>query len=313
MDTIMARNQDAAVADAAVVGVFNSREEADRAVGKLLKAGFSNDQIGVIARNAEGNTVAQSVDDEGHAGSGAAIGAATGAGVAGLVSLGISFGVIPAIGPILAVGPLAAALISAASGAAAAGLAGALMGWGVPEDEANFYQSEVEAGRYLVTVKAESRRDEAWKILHQDGGYNFANAGQSRATDGKTMKLHEEQLHARKEAVTTGEVTLRKETRVEHQTIDVPVRKEEVVVERRAVSGQASSTDLKPDEVIRVPVSEERVRVEKTPVVTEEVTVGKRVVEETEKVAGDVRKEDVKVVRKGDVKIDDTTRGATRR
>jgi len=309
----MARKQNGTVTDSAVVGVFSSRDEADRAVSKLLKAGFTRDQIGVIARNAEGNASAQTVGDNDNAGSGAAIGAATGAGVAGLVSLGISFGMIPAIGPILAVGPLAAALISAASGAAAAGLAGALIGWGVPEEEANFYQSEVEAGRYLVTVKAESRRDEAWKILHQDGAYNFATADSARATDGRSMKLHEEQLHARKESVPAGEVTLRKETKVEHKTIEVPVRKEEVVVERRAVSGQASSADLKPDEVIRVPVSEEKIRVEKTPVVTEEVRVGKRVVEEKEQVSGDVRKEDVRVVRKGDVKVDDTSRNMPRR
>jgi uncharacterized protein (TIGR02271 family) len=309
----MARNnQNTAVAEAACVGVFQSREEADRAVSRLLRAGFTRDQIGVIARNAEGNTVSQSADDEGNAGSGAAIGAATGAGVAGLVSLGISFGMIPAIGPILAVGPLAAALISAAGGAAAAGLAGALVGWGVPEDEAEFYQSEVEAGRYLVTVKADERRDEACRILHEDGGYDFSTAGEARTTEGRTMKLHEEQLHARKESVPAGEVTLRKETKVEQKTIEVPVRKEEVVVERHKVHGTASSADLKPDEVIRVPVSEEKVRVEKTPVVTEEVNVGKRVVEGTEKVTGDVRKEDVKVVRKGDVKIDDTERRGRR-
>jgi len=286
-----------------VVGVFNSREEAERAVDKLLAQGHSRDQIGVIAKNADGKITAQTAD-EGNSGSGAAIGAATGAGVAGLVSLGISFGVIPAIGPILAMGPLAAALLSAAGGAAAAGLAGALIGAGVPEDEAHFYESQVEAGRYLVTVKADKNRDEAWKVMQQGGAFN------NQTADAKTMKLHEERLRARKENVETGEVTLRKETTVEHKTIDVPVRKEEVVVERRAVNGaSASSGDLKEGETIRVPVSEERVRVEKTPVVTEEVSVSKRVVEGTEQVGADVRKENVKVVPKGDVKVDHASRG----
>jgi hypothetical protein len=157
----------------AVVGVFNSRGEADRAVDELLRNGYSRDQIGVVARNADGKVTSQRAD-EGNAGEGAAIGAATGAGVAGLVSLGISFGVIPAIGPILAVGPLAAALISAAGGAAAAGLAGALIGWGVPEEEANFYESEVKAGRYVVTIKDADDSDAAWKILHRGGAYNYS-------------------------------------------------------------------------------------------------------------------------------------------
>jgi len=291
--------------NATTVGVFNTREEAERAIDKLMAQGYTRDQIGVVGKNAEGKVVAQT---EGNAGEGAAIGAATGAGVAGLVSLGISYGLIPAIGPILAVGPLAAALLSAASGAAAAGLAGALIGWGVPEEDAKFYESQVESGKFLVTVNAEKRHDEAWKVMQQGGAYN------RETCDAKTMKLHEERLRAHKENVQTGEVTLRKETTIEHKTIEVPVKKEEVVVERRAVGGAvASAADLKDGEVIRVPVSEEQVRVEKTPVVTEEVSLKKRVVEDTKKVDADVRKENVKVVPKGDVKVDHTSRGTQRR
>lgn len=153
----------------AVIGVFKSRAEADRAVDELVRSGYKRDQIGVVARNADGK--AASVDD-GNAGEGAVIGAATGAGVAGLVSLGVSFGVIPVIGPILAVGPLAAALISAGAGAAAAGLAGALIGWGVPEDEAAYYESEVTAGRYVVTIQDGDNK--AWNVMQRGGAYNYS-------------------------------------------------------------------------------------------------------------------------------------------
>jgi hypothetical protein len=153
----------------AVIGVFKTRAEADRAVDELVRSGYTRDQIGVVARNADGKAAAV---DEGNAGEGAAIGAATGAGVAGLVSLGISFGVIPVIGPVLAVGPLAAALISAGAGAAAAGLAGALIGWGVPEDEAAYYESEVTAGRYVVTIKDGDNK--AWGVMQRGGAYNYS-------------------------------------------------------------------------------------------------------------------------------------------
>jgi uncharacterized protein (TIGR02271 family) len=57
------------------------------------------------------------------------------------------------------------------------------------------------------------------------------------------------------------------------------------------------------DEEIRVPVREEEISVEKKPVVKEEVTVGKRVVQDTARVAGDVRKEEVRVEREGDVDV----------
>ena len=49
---------------------------------------------------------------------------------------------------------------------------------------------------------------------------------------------------------------------------------------------------------MRVPLSEERVEVEKQPVVTERVTVGKRVTEEEERVDATLAKENVKIEKK---------------
>src|SRR5262249_32266005 len=99
------------------VGVFETKARADRAVAELKEAGFTDADIGMVYRDTEGHTVKTGAAEKTNAAEGAAIGAATGAGVAGLVSLGVSFGVIPVIGPILAMGPLAAALVSAAGGA----------------------------------------------------------------------------------------------------------------------------------------------------------------------------------------------------
>jgi hypothetical protein len=158
------------------IGVFTTREAAERAIAELKKAGYRDDQIGLVGRNADGKAVKTDGAGETHAGEGAAIGAATGAGAAALVSLGMSFGVIPVIGPILAVGPLAAALISAAGGAAAAGVAGALIGWGIPEEDAKYYEGEVKAGRYLVTVDRGDRADDARGVFTRHGGYDRSTA-----------------------------------------------------------------------------------------------------------------------------------------
>ena len=89
--------------------MFENKTRADQAVAELKAAVYMDSEIGMVHRDSEGHTVKSGAADETHAAEGAAIGAATGAGVAGLVSLGVSFGVIPVIGPILAVGPLAAA------------------------------------------------------------------------------------------------------------------------------------------------------------------------------------------------------------
>ena len=77
------------------------------------------------------------------------------------------------IGPVIAGGTLAVILANAAGGAAIAGLVGALVGLGIPKDEAEHYESELKAGRTIVTVKDLSGRyGEAFAILQQYGGYN---------------------------------------------------------------------------------------------------------------------------------------------
>jgi uncharacterized protein (TIGR02271 family) len=297
------------------VGVFSDTQSAQRAVNELRRLGFREDQIGVAARDAEAVRGGTEVSDKGSkAATGAATGAAAGAGLGALWGMGILAGVLPAIGPAIAGGTLAAILSSAAAGAAVAGVAGALIGLGLSEEEARYYEGEFKAGRTVVTVKADGRYDEAIATLRQFGGYDIstrqtAQSAAVRATTtggqaGKTVQVKEEQLKVHKQPVQTGEVTVRKEVHTEHKTVQVPVEKEEVVIERRPVAGgKVSATDIKAGEQIRVPVREEQVHVEKQAVVKEEVTIGKRTVHDTEQVGATVRKEEVKVEKKGDVDV----------
>jgi uncharacterized protein (TIGR02271 family) len=284
------------------VGVFESRAAAERMVAELRAAGYRDDQIGVVAKDERGNAMRTDGAGDSHAGEGAAIGAAAGAGALALGSLGMSFGVIPVIGPILAVGPIAAALISAAGGAAAGGIAGALIGWGIPEEDARYYEGEVKAGRYVVTVTGD-RPAEARALFTRHGGYDRATAG-TAAGGERTLEVKEERLRADKERVNAGEVEVRKEVHTEHKRIDVPVEREEVVIERRPASGHATG-EIKAEE-IRIPVKEEQVRVSKEAVVKEEVAVGKRKVHDTQTVSGDVKKEEVVVETEGDAKVRQT-------
>jgi uncharacterized protein (TIGR02271 family) len=316
-----------------VVGVFHDREQARHAVSQLRRAGFRDDQIGVIARDASDRAAATDDATGTHAEEGAIAGVAAGAGLGALWGLGIAAGLLPGIGPVIAGGTLAAILASAATGAAAAGIAGALIGAGIPEEEAQGYEREFHAGRTLVTVKAAGREAEARAILDaarrsaaagttaapsmQAGTTGAAStAAMSSATqrgaacdtdvggEAKTMKLHEERLRVDKQPVETGEVRLHKEVVTEHQTVDVPVTREEVVIERHPVAGgKATASDLKAGEEIRIPVREEQVRVEKQAVAKEEVSLGKRKVTDTQKVDETVRHEELRVDKKGDVDV----------
>ena len=80
------------------------------------------------------------------------------------------------------------------------------------------------------------------------------------------------------------------------RTIEVPVTREEVVIERRpAAQGQKADGDIAEGEAIRIPLMEEEVRVEKTPVVREEVTLKERQIQDTERVSETVRREEARI------------------
>ncbi len=157
-----------------VVGVFENHHDADRAVAELRSSGFSNSQIGVVGHDKKGGTTA---DKGTKVEEGAIVGAAVGAGAGGLIGLGILAGLIPAIGPVIAGGALAALLANAAGGAAIAGLVGTLVGLGVPEDDAKYYDTEFRSGRTVVTVHAEGRPADALAILRRHNGYDRSAGG----------------------------------------------------------------------------------------------------------------------------------------
>jgi len=302
----MATNKDCTT----MVGVFDSRAAAERAVSELKSAGYRDDQIGLIGKNERGETVRADGAGDNNAGEGAAIGAAAGAIGGAAVGAGIMAGVIPVIGPVLALGTLGTIFVNAAGGAAIAGIAGALIGWGIPEDDARYYEDEVKAGRYIVTVEC-GYGDDARDIIRRHGGrdrgMSHAATGTASAPRGagRTVQVKEEQLRAEKQPVQAGEVKVRKEVHTEREQINVPVEREEVVIERRPASGRAAAGDIKSEE-IRIPVREDQVRTTKEAVVKEEVSVGKRKVQDTKTVSGDVKKEDVVVETEGQAKVRQT-------
>jgi hypothetical protein len=160
-----------------VVGVFANSAHAQEAVREFKRIGVREDQIGVIARHDEG--AAADTDDEGTmASEGAAEGAATGAGVGALWAQGIAAGALPAIGPIIAGGILASVLASAAGGAVAVGIIGALIGLGIPESDAQYYEGEVRSGRTLVTVHGTELPADVAQVMRDHGGYDVHNQGE---------------------------------------------------------------------------------------------------------------------------------------
>ena len=112
--------------------------------------------------------------------------------------------------------------------------------------------------------------------------------------DELRVQRSEEELRAGTREREAGALNVRKRVVTERQQMEVPTRREEVTVDRVPVERETSEADIGDDEV-RVPVTEEEVVVEKRPVAKEEVRIRKDVVEDTEVVEEDVRKEEVDV------------------
>ncbi|HMG35941.1 MAG TPA: hypothetical protein VKM94_18545 [Blastocatellia bacterium] len=149
-----------------VTGLFKTRSSAQHAAESLIENGYSADDISLLMSDAtRGREFAIRVASKAPEGAaaGATIGGVLGAVAAGLVSLGIL--VVPGVA-LVAVGPVLATLAGLGAGAAAGGVTGALIGLGIPEHEARFYDQEIERGGILLGVYTHNdRAEQARKIL----------------------------------------------------------------------------------------------------------------------------------------------------
>jgi uncharacterized protein (TIGR02271 family) len=256
-----------------VIGMFENYSEAQRAVERMINDGIDRDQISSIGRDSDRDRESTTTEHTSGAGKGAGIGAAVG-GIGGLIA-GIAGLAIPGIGPILAAGPLAAAiggaLGGAGLGAAAGGLIGALTDMGVPEHEARHYEDQVRQGKILVTVRADSddEADRAADIMDADGDVNVEgrreNPYRTAERDYRDARVNETSAVAdtttRPDIVGDSDFSTResaradlaamqrrddiqaasseagtlRENRSSHEDRTIPVTEEELVVGKRAV------------------------------------------------------------------------------
>jgi uncharacterized protein (TIGR02271 family) len=136
-----------------------------------------------------------------------------------------------------------------------------------------------------------------WDDVRGDSKLSYDEARDAiRDAYERTIQLRRERLNVEKEQVQRGEAHIRKEVITEHQTIEVPVQREELVIERRQVNEVAPGglTDDPTQRDIRIPLKEERVNVSKETVVEEEVSVGVRTVTDTKKIEADIQHEELR-------------------
>jgi uncharacterized protein (TIGR02271 family) len=131
------------------------------------------------------------------------------------------------------------------------------------------------------------------------GDYDGEHSGAGTTSDLEDedelrVQRSEEELRAGTREREAGAMKVRKRVRTDRERIEVPTKHEEVSVERVPVEGEATEAQIGEDEV-SVPVTEEEVVVDKRAVAKEEIRLRKDVVEDTEVVEEDVRREEIDV------------------
>jgi hypothetical protein len=165
----------------AVLGLVSGYMQAELIVGELQRAGFSNNDISALFPDKAG-TRDFAHEQNTKAPEGAVAGVGAGGAIGGTIGLlaGIGALAIPGLGPLIAAGPIMAALSGAAAGAAVGGVTGALIGMGIPEVEAKQYEGKIKGGNILLSVHVEDadERARARSILERGGTTNIVTVGE---------------------------------------------------------------------------------------------------------------------------------------
>jgi hypothetical protein len=161
----------------AVFGIYPDRFAVEEVVEQLRAAGFRNTDISVLFQDNEG-TKDFAHEKNTKAPEGVTTGVVTGGIAGGVLGLLVGIGAlaIPGLGPLIAAGPIVAALAGAGAVGTVGGIVGALAGMGIPEYEAKRYEGRIRDGGVLVSVHCDSSDwvKRGKEILEQTGGQDIA-------------------------------------------------------------------------------------------------------------------------------------------
>lgn len=165
------------------------------------------------------------------------------------------------------------------------------------DDTALLSADDVDLRRDGREVFARRFSQQQWGQGSETGAFAYqrqARSGAARTGSETERKLtrSEEELHVGKHEVSGGEARIGKHVVTERVSEPVTRRREEVVVERRPVEAGARGDARLSEDEVRIPLKEEEVTVEKRPVVKEELVVGKRVVQERDTIDTELRREE---------------------
>src|SRR6201986_1658358 len=173
----------------AVFGIYSSLPSVDNATDTLVRSGFpAADISALLPDNLGGKEIGTQKAPK--APEGAATGAGSGAVLGGALGLlaGIGALAIPGVGPLIAAGPIMAALAGVGVGGAVGGFTGALIGLGIPEYEAKRYEGRIQKGGILLSVHCDTSDEikRAKEIMKSTGAEDISSTGEASADEKAT-------------------------------------------------------------------------------------------------------------------------------
>src|SRR5687767_12566179 len=171
--------------DRVAYGIYPDRASFERALEALRAAGFRNSDISAVLPERDQTTRDLAHEIHSKAPDGTATGATAGVAAGGVLGwlVGIGALAIPGVGPLVAAGPIVAALAGAGAAGATGGLVGGLIGAGIPEVEAKRYAGRIREGGYLISVHCDDREwaRRAEEILETTGGRDVVKTTEAAA------------------------------------------------------------------------------------------------------------------------------------
>src|SRR5437588_10561956 len=166
----------------AVVGIYAKQPDFKKGLYQLKESGFRHEDISVLVPENMG-TKELATEKATKAPEGVTAGASSGAVIGGVLGwlVGIGTLAIPGVGPLLAAGPIVAALAGVGVGGAVGGFTGALIGMGIPEYEAKRYDGRIRKGGILLSGHCD---DAEWTkcakdIMERSGAEDISSTGEA--------------------------------------------------------------------------------------------------------------------------------------
>jgi hypothetical protein len=171
----------------AVFGIYPTKEQTERAVDILMRAGFASGDISALLPD-RSSTKAFAHEKDTKAPEGTTTGVTAGGVIGGTLGIlaGIGSIAIPGLGPFIAAGPIMAGLAGLGVGGAVGGIVGALVGMGIPEYEAKRYEGQVKEGGNLVSVHCETSDEirRAKDLLRSTGARDISSTSEESSGSG---------------------------------------------------------------------------------------------------------------------------------